>query len=372
MGDKTAKLTVLPSRTVYLCGQPMANISDHKSMVNLAPFGRCRSLGYPATASATAAHHGVLTPMPCVHNTPMPWMPGKIDYFIKGKPALLKTCKCTCMWGGIISLLTDGQVGEGTQWVQKKSEEEFDNGKQIADNISFRNRDALVDARPMGERKSLTQTLNEARANEERIKRRNIESFLSETKSGGIVWDNERFKQLDCENADYLGTQEGIIRLNAAKEAFQRVRPTLKSITYNQLYQIVGRTLGLKESQVDFKKKYEKEEGLLGWHPHNSKIAILNEREENNMSMCQKIAVYAHESTHVVQDIIIKNARMKQTQTQTPYERKLVFAAETYTDSNVDYEKYSHNFKEVDARRFEIVFGKACVDYYNQTKNLTQ
>lgn len=120
MGEKTAKLTVLPNRTVFLCGQPMANISDHKSMVNLAPFGRCRSLGYPATAAATAAHHGHLTPMPCVHNTPVPWMNGKTDYTIKGQPALLKSCKCQCMWGGMISLVDEGQVGEGTQYVQKQ------------------------------------------------------------------------------------------------------------------------------------------------------------------------------------------------------------------------------------------------------------
>lgn len=109
MGEQNAKLTVLPTRTVFLTGQPMANISDHASMVNLAPFGKCRSLGYPATASATAAHHGVLTPMPCVHNTPMPWMNGKNDYLIKGQPALLKSCKCTCMWGGVISIINDGQ-----------------------------------------------------------------------------------------------------------------------------------------------------------------------------------------------------------------------------------------------------------------------
>jgi len=124
-GDKTAKLTVLPSRTVFLCGQPMANISDHTSMVNLNPFGKCWSLGFPPTAAATAAHHGKLTPMPCIHNTPMPWMPGKPDYFIKGQPALLKTCKCTCMWGGIISLLDDGQMSKGTQYVQKQGKEQF-------------------------------------------------------------------------------------------------------------------------------------------------------------------------------------------------------------------------------------------------------
>lgn len=113
-------------RTVLLTGQPMANISDHLTMVNLAPFGRCRSLGFPATAAATAAHHGHLTPMPCMHNTPFPWMGGKMDYIVKGDPALLKSCTCQCMWGGTISLITDGQVGEGTQWVQKKPKTTFD------------------------------------------------------------------------------------------------------------------------------------------------------------------------------------------------------------------------------------------------------
>ena len=125
MGTKEAYLTVLPSRTVFLAGQPMANISDHLSMVNLAPFGRCRSLGFPATAAATAAAHGKLTPMPCMHNTPVPWIGGKNDYIVKGDPALLRSSTCPCLWGGTISLITDGQVGEGTQWVQKIPKEEF-------------------------------------------------------------------------------------------------------------------------------------------------------------------------------------------------------------------------------------------------------
>lgn len=127
MGTSQAKLTVLPSRTVFLTGQPMANISDHLSMVNLSPFGRCRSLGFPATASATAANHGTLTPMPCMHNTPFPWMGGKNDYIVKGDPALLKSSTCQCMWGGTISIIDDGQHGEGTKNVQKKEREEFNN-----------------------------------------------------------------------------------------------------------------------------------------------------------------------------------------------------------------------------------------------------
>lgn len=122
-GTSQARLTVLPTRTVFLTGKPMANISDHTSFVNLGAFGRCRSLGFPATASATAAAHGHLTPMPCVHNTPFPWMGGKNDYLIKGEPALLKSSKCQCMWGGTISLVTDGQTDTGPADISKKSRE---------------------------------------------------------------------------------------------------------------------------------------------------------------------------------------------------------------------------------------------------------
>ena len=135
MGTSQAKLTVLPSRTVFLAGQPMANISDHLTMVNLAPFGRCRSLGFPATAAATAAAHGKLTPMPCMHNTPFPWMGGKNDYIVKGDPALLKSSTCQCMWGGTISITDDGQHGEGTQWVTKSEQEEFEKDQVSADGL---------------------------------------------------------------------------------------------------------------------------------------------------------------------------------------------------------------------------------------------
>lgn len=130
MGTSTARLTVLPSRTVYLTGQPMANISDHLSMVNLAPFGRCRSLGFPATASATAANHGSLTPMPCMHNTPIPWMNGKNDYIVKGNPALLKSSTCQCMWGGTISIIDDGQTDTGPADLSQITLEEFEKNQE--------------------------------------------------------------------------------------------------------------------------------------------------------------------------------------------------------------------------------------------------
>lgn len=112
-GDKISTLTVLPTRTIWLTGEPQANISDHQSMVNIAPFGKCHTVAYPPTGSATAANHGKLTPMPCVPNTPFPWMNGKNDVLLKGDPALLKSSSCKCVWGGTITFTYDGQV-DGT------------------------------------------------------------------------------------------------------------------------------------------------------------------------------------------------------------------------------------------------------------------
>jgi len=139
MGTSQARLTVLPTRTVFLTGQPMANISDHLSMVNLAPFGRCRSMGFPATASATAANHGTLTPMPCMHNTPFPWMGGKNDYIIKGDPALLKSSTCQCLWGGTISLVTDGQTGTGAADLRRRTTENFERDQVSTEGLTAEN-----------------------------------------------------------------------------------------------------------------------------------------------------------------------------------------------------------------------------------------
>jgi len=133
MGDQPAKLTVLPSRRSYLCNMPlMANISDHVSMINLAPFGRCSSLGFPSTARATAQHMGILTPMPCQHNTPDPWIGGKKDYLAEGQPALLKSSICKCKWGGVISIIDDGQKGESPD-IEKQPVQGFD--QKIKDDI---------------------------------------------------------------------------------------------------------------------------------------------------------------------------------------------------------------------------------------------
>ena len=72
MGTSCPKLKATP-KNVSLTGKDQANIADYVSMKNVPSFGRCRSLGYPPTASATAANHGKLTPMPCVPGSCQKW-----------------------------------------------------------------------------------------------------------------------------------------------------------------------------------------------------------------------------------------------------------------------------------------------------------
>lgn len=240
----------------------------------------------------------------------------------------------------------------------------------IAKGIPNGNSEALVDLRPRSEKKSIEDVLKGSKGKAVSRPRNSIGAFLAISQSGGIIWNNRRFKELETDNASYLETKEGKDRLAKARAAFKDVNPNLSSVTYDQLYTIVGQTIGLKKNEVVFEKGNNDGAGVLGWHPSKSNKAILNRNEETNMSICQKIAVYAHESGHIAQDMVINNAKNKPLELQTPYERKLVFADETYpSNPNRDYAKYHHNYKEVDARRYEIVFGKACVDYYNQTRN---
>lgn len=144
-GDKCAKLTVYPDRTVFLTEKPMANISDHVSMYNIAPFGKCHTVAYPPTGSATAANHGHLTPMPCVPGTVSEWINGKSDYIVKGKPALLKSSYCRCQWGGVITITDDGQVDTGNPDLEKLQIETEEEWKEKEQEELLKDKDALLD-----------------------------------------------------------------------------------------------------------------------------------------------------------------------------------------------------------------------------------
>jgi hypothetical protein len=110
MGMAPSSLVVLPVNRVNTGEQPDANIMDYSSMANVMPFGMCMSPANPSVAAATAAAMGVLTPMPCVPVTVSPWVPGASNVFLGGMPTLDNQCTLNCTWGGIIQIVSPGEM----------------------------------------------------------------------------------------------------------------------------------------------------------------------------------------------------------------------------------------------------------------------
>lgn len=108
-GLAPGQLLVLPINRVLACGRPAATIMDNKPLVNILPFGMCQSLANPMVVAATAAALGVLTPMPCVPNTPAPWIVGAPTVLVGSMPALNDSSKLMCIWGGVIQMIVAGQ-----------------------------------------------------------------------------------------------------------------------------------------------------------------------------------------------------------------------------------------------------------------------
>lgn len=108
-GVAPGTLMVLPANRV-MTAMPFANIMDNKPLANIMPFGMCQSMANPTVASATAAALGVLTPMPCIPATTAPWFPGSPTVLVGNMPALNNSSKCMCNWGGIIEIVSPGQM----------------------------------------------------------------------------------------------------------------------------------------------------------------------------------------------------------------------------------------------------------------------
>src|ERR1044072_8552441 len=107
-GAAPSSLVVLPVNRV-LTNTPAATIMDNVPMVNIMPFGMCTSIANPTVAAATAAALGVLTPMPCIPNTPSPWVTGAPTVLLGNQPTLDNVSKLMCLWAGVIQFVTPGE-----------------------------------------------------------------------------------------------------------------------------------------------------------------------------------------------------------------------------------------------------------------------
>src|ERR1039457_1712018 len=109
-GLAPSSLVVLPKNQIFTDQMPDANIIDHVPLVNIMPFGMCTSLANPTVAAATAAALGVLTPMPCIPNTPAPWATGAPTARLGNAPTLDNVSKLMCVWAGVIQFTAPGEM----------------------------------------------------------------------------------------------------------------------------------------------------------------------------------------------------------------------------------------------------------------------
>ncbi|WP_058486170.1 DUF4280 domain-containing protein [Defluviitalea phaphyphila] len=94
LGTKLSKLTLPKGHGVYLKNKKQANASDHIPIKNIGCFGNCL-ISSP--------------PPPCVVATNSKWILTKRDVYVGNDKALLKSSKCFCSIGGVISIVDDGQ-----------------------------------------------------------------------------------------------------------------------------------------------------------------------------------------------------------------------------------------------------------------------
>jgi len=109
-GSAPAPIKITNSSKVVASGSMTATIADMAPMTNIGPFGLCSSLMNPATASATAAALGVLTPMPCTPVPAGPWSSNAPKVIIEGKPCLCTGAVMQCAYGGTIQIVSPGQA----------------------------------------------------------------------------------------------------------------------------------------------------------------------------------------------------------------------------------------------------------------------
>ena len=112
MGMAPGTLSVLPAGRVEGDMKPVATVMDFAPMVNIAPFGMCKTQANPQVAAATAAAMGALTPMPCVPVITAPWSPGSSVASIDDQKALSSDSTCSCAWTGSIEITDAGSEVE--------------------------------------------------------------------------------------------------------------------------------------------------------------------------------------------------------------------------------------------------------------------
>jgi hypothetical protein len=110
----TAPATFAATGTRVLARGPAGVVTD-TTATNVPAFGMCVSPNNPQVASATQAAGGTLVPQPCQPVLTSPWSPGSARVTIGGTGALGDAARCTCSWGGVLTVTDPGQAATSAQ-----------------------------------------------------------------------------------------------------------------------------------------------------------------------------------------------------------------------------------------------------------------
>lgn len=94
LGSDQSSLQLPKGHGIFIKGKKRANIADHTGGMNILSFGSC-SRSDP--------------PPPCAMATVMKWVNGKENVLVDSEPALQSSSLNLCAYGGVISIVTNGQ-----------------------------------------------------------------------------------------------------------------------------------------------------------------------------------------------------------------------------------------------------------------------
>lgn len=223
-GDASSVFTVLPTKKVFIDGKPLAVISDTKPMVNVKPFGMCKSMANPTVAAATAANKGKLKKMPCVPNTVGMWSEG-ISHFTSDEMTPCNKSKCMCAFAGEISVQDVGHSIAGSSGGGSSSEEKEEKKKEEEKKEEFKEVKANIVLVTKGFKK-VEEQVSTGNKEEKKVEKKEIEKNEDDSKEENSFKYTINHIPLDKENKSLPKDKEG----NLIKRRTGTIK-TMSSIT---------------------------------------------------------------------------------------------------------------------------------------------
>lgn len=258
----------------------------------------------------------------------------------------------------------------------------------------------VVDCRPISERKGLTDFARDARKQHQKeLAAKEREDYLHKKRDVDRKTQEDRKKQeeekkrraevgkqvLICLNPngkfEWRGSNENLTKgKKEDKKLYDNAKAAMNGIDFNkgvsvaQLRQVADAVLGSENSEITWSRR-SLGPYLEGSHDAGTRLAILNKDLEGEMSVCDRMSIFAHEAAHVIQDDLYNDFKEKSLKGQATTDQiDFINEYENYpknvTDAN--FNTYHNNIMEIEARYYENIVGQACTDYYNEQLKLKQ